>query len=45
MRNQRLISLGIKLRHDSDVAVFEGSGLVRCHEIEKLNAHFRVALR
>lgn len=37
MRNQRLISLGFKLSHDSSVAVFEGNKLVRCHEMEKLN--------
>lgn len=37
MRNQQLISVGIKLSHDSSVAVFEDNRLVRCHEMEKLN--------
>jgi carbamoyltransferase len=37
MRNQRLISLGIKLSHDSSVAVFSDNKLISCHEMEKLN--------
>lgn len=37
MRNQQLISLGIKLSHDSSVALFEDNRLIRCHEMEKLN--------
>jgi carbamoyltransferase len=37
MRNQRLISLGIKLSHDGSVALFEDNRLVQCHEMEKLN--------
>jgi carbamoyltransferase len=37
MRNQQLISLGIKLSHDSSVTLFEDNRLVRCHEMEKID--------
>lgn len=37
MRNQRMISVGIKLSHDGSVALFEDNRLVCCHEMEKID--------
>jgi len=36
MRNQRVVSVGIKLSHDGGVALFEDNRLVQCHEMEKI---------
>lgn len=37
MRNQRIVSVGIKLSHDGGIAVFEDNRLVACHEMEKID--------
>jgi carbamoyltransferase len=48
MRNQKMISVGIKLSHDGSVALFEDNRLVCCHEMEKIDnnprySEFRLA--
>lgn len=37
MRDNKTISVGIKLSHDGGVALFEDNTLVRCHEMEKID--------